>query len=224
MGSFLHSDIAQLLNHYGYWAVAGMVGLESIGIPLPGEATLIAAAIYAGSTHRLSIGIVIAAAFAGAVIGDNIGFSIGRRLGFRFVVRYGRYLRITERRVKLGQYLFWRHGGKVVFFGRFVTVLRALAAFLAGVNRMEWARFLLFNATGGAIWAALYGAAAYELGNAINRLSDPIGIATFSIAILAVIAGFVLVRRHEEALADKAEQKFPGPLGLSPRCRHDRRA
>src|SRR5512146_1897625 len=182
MASFFHSEIPQLLHHYGYWAVAGIVGAESIGLPLPGETTSIAAAIYAGTSHDLSIAFVIVAAFAGAVIGDSIGFWIGRGAGFRVLVRYGPKLYLSERRIKLGQYLFSRHGGKVVFFGRFVTVLRAIAAFLAGVNRMDWPRFLLFNVAGGAIWAAVYGLTAYALGDAMKRFSGPAGIVCLVIA------------------------------------------
>lgn len=134
MNWLFDGNLAQLIAHYGYWAVAVVIALESLGLPVPGEATLIAAALYAGSTHRLNIVLVILAAFAGAVLGDTIGFWIGCEVGFRLVIRYGRHLQVTERRIKLGRYLFWRHGGKVVFFGRFVPVLRALAAFLAGVN------------------------------------------------------------------------------------------
>jgi membrane protein DedA with SNARE-associated domain len=207
-----YSDVARVLDLYGYWAVAGIVGLESLGIPIPGETVLIAAAIYAGSTHDLLIGLVIAAAFAGAVVGQSIGFWIGRSLGFHLVLRFGRYIGLTDRRIKLGQYLFVCHGGKVVFFGRFVAILRALAAFLAGVNRMRWPRFLLFNAAGGALWASLYGMAAYEFGDAIKRLSEPIAIVLFALAALGVIVGFVFLHRHEKALEDEAERRLPGPL------------
>jgi membrane protein DedA with SNARE-associated domain len=107
------------------------------GLPLPGEAMLIAAAIYAGKSGGLDIAEVIAAAAAGAIVGDNIGYWIGREIGFRIHVRYGRYVGLTEQRIKLGQYLFMQHGGKIVFFGRFVALLRVLAALLAGVNRMS---------------------------------------------------------------------------------------
>ena len=151
------SDLLHLLNTYGYWAVLVFVAIESTGIPFPGETMLLVAAIYAGTTHRLSIALVIAAAASGAILGDNLGFWIGREGGYRLLRRYGRYIRLEERRLKLGQYLFMRHGGKVVFFGRFVAVLRAWAAFLAGTNRMPWAPFLIYNALGGIIWATLYG-------------------------------------------------------------------
>ena len=136
------------IAHYGYWAVLALVGLESMGLPLPGETALIAAAVYAGTSHELNLAGVIAAASAGAVIGDNIGYGIGRVVGFPLVVRYGPRIGLDERRIKLGQYLFRRYGGAIVFFGRFVAVLRAFAALLAGINRMSWPRFFFFNATG----------------------------------------------------------------------------
>ena len=85
--------------------------------------------------------LVIAATVAGAVVGDNIGYWVGDKVGYRLLLRYGGRFGVTERKIKLGQYLFLRHGGKVVFFGRFVAFLRALAALMAGMNRMPWGRF-----------------------------------------------------------------------------------
>jgi membrane protein DedA with SNARE-associated domain len=212
VGWLLHDNGQHLIALYGYWVVATIVALESVGLPLPGETTLIAAAIYAGSTHKLSIAFVILAAFVGAVVGDSIGFWIGREVGFPVVVRYGRYIHLTERRIKLGQYIFRQHGGKVVFFGRFVAVLRALAALLAGVGRMAWPRFLMFNVSGGAVWATLYGLAAYILGDTINQLSAPVGLTIFAIAAIAVAVGSIIVWRNRARLEVEAEQKFPGPL------------
>src|SRR5260221_14602181 len=141
MFHFATSTLTHLLTTYGYWAVLLFVALESTGIPFPGETMLLVAAIYAGTTHRLAIPWVIVAASSGAILGDNLGFWVGREGGYRLLRRYGRYIRLEERRLKLGQYLFMRHGGKVVFFGRLVAVLRAWAGFLAGTNRMRWPRF-----------------------------------------------------------------------------------
>jgi membrane protein DedA with SNARE-associated domain len=157
-----------LLMKYGSFAVAGVVCLESMGLPLPGEAILIAAAIYAGKTGDLNIVEVIAAAAAGAIVGDNIGYWIGREIGFRLLVRYGGYVGLTEPRIKVGQYLFQRHGGKIVFFGRFVALLRVLAALLAGVNRMSWPRFFFFNAAGAILWATVFGLGAYTFGEEMS--------------------------------------------------------
>lgn len=206
------SQLMNLLHVYGYWAVLVFVSIESIGIPFPGETMLIAAAIFAGKTHQLLIPFVIAAAAAGAIIGDNIGFFIGRQGGYRLLHRYGRYIRLDERKLKLGQYLFRKHGGKVVFFGRFVAVLRAFAAFLAGTNRMTWRRFLIFNALGGIVWATIYGLGGYYLGKNIDRFTGPIGTVTIILAVIGIIASLIFVRFNERRLEDEAERAMPGPL------------
>jgi membrane protein DedA with SNARE-associated domain len=204
--------LIQLLNSYGYLAVVIFVAIESAGIPFPGETMLLVAAIYAGTSHKLSILWVIAAAAAGAIIGDNLGFWVGREGGYRLLRRYGPYIRLDEGKLKLGLYLFRRHGDKVVFFGRFVAVLRAWAAFLAGTNRMPWDRFLLFNALGGIVWATVYGLAGYFLGNSVHSLTGPVGIATLVLAVLVIIVSLIFVRRNEQRLEREAEQALPGPL------------
>ncbi len=201
-----------MLSHYGYWAVLVFVAIESTGIPFPGETMLLAAAIYAGTTHQLVIPLVIAAAATGAILGDNIGFWVGREGGYRLLRRYGRYIRVDERRMKLGQYMFKKHGGKVVFFGRFVAVLRALAAFLAGTNRMAWPRFLVFNASGGILWAIIYGLGGYALGDNVHRLEGPLGYALVAAAVVLTIGFIVFLRRNEKRLQDEAERAMPGSL------------
>src|SRR5438309_5754289 len=146
MLNFLARNLDALLATYGYLAVFVFVGVESIGIPVPGETMLVTAAIYAGTTGRLSIFWVVVASAAGAIVGDNIGYAIGRTGGYRLVKRYGRYMRLEEDRLRLGQYLFEKQGSKVVFFGRFISVLRIFAAFLAGVNTMPGRGFFSSNA------------------------------------------------------------------------------
>src|SRR4051794_8840497 len=170
------ADIPALIAAYGYWLILIMVMLESLGLPLPGEATLITASVFAGATHDLALTGIIAAAVSGAVIGDNIGFWIGEKVGYRLLIRVGPSLGITPAKVKLGQYLFMRHGGKVVFFGRFVAVLRVLAAFLAGANRMPWRRFFAFNVAGGVVWAMFYGCAAFVLGTRVHAVAGTGGV------------------------------------------------
>src|SRR6266699_477548 len=185
------NNLGNFLATYGYWAVLLFVAIESSGIPFPGETMLIFASIYAGTTHRLSIVLVIAAAAAGAIIGDNTGFWVGREGGYRLLRRFGRYIHLDERKVKLGQYLFRKYGDKVVFFGRFIAVLRAWAAFLAGTNCMPWRSFLLYNALGGIIWATVYGLAGYFLGDNVHRLTGPIGLSTFVLGLLLTVASLV---------------------------------
>jgi membrane protein DedA with SNARE-associated domain len=207
------------ISTYGYWTVGGIIALESMGLPLPGEATLIAAAVYAGETHHLNIWLVIAAGAAGAILGDNIGFWIGREIGYRLLLRYGHYVYLTEARIKLGQYLFLRHGGKIVFFGRFVALLRALAAILAGANHMSWLRFLLFNAAGGIVWAVLYGLAAYHVGHALEHVTKPAAFGLTIIAAITVAVVLIIVRRNEAELVQTAQRVLPGPLRI-PRRRN----
>jgi membrane protein DedA with SNARE-associated domain len=201
-----------LVASHGYWVLATVVALESMGIPMPGETMLVTAAIYAGTTHRLNIGLVIAAAALGAIVGDNVGYWLGREFGYRLLLRYGPLLRINTPRIKLGQYLFYRHGGKVVFFGRFIAILRAIAALLAGTNRMPWWRFLFFNATGGIVWAAGFGMAAYGAGEYVVRLKGHLAVAGLVLAVAGAVVAFGFVRRHEDALLRRAEEALPGPL------------
>jgi len=204
--------LTNLVAQYGYFAVLVIVGLESTGVPLPGETTLVAAALYAGATHNLNIvGVVIAAA-VGAILGDNLGYLIGHWGGYRLLIRYGRYIRLSEKRIKIARYLFLRYGGEVVFFGRFTAILRAYAAFLAGTTRMPWRRFLFFNAAGGIAWATIYGGGAYLLGRQIERLSGPFEIVFVAAAVIAIVVGALIIRRQEERLAVAAEKAFPGPL------------
>jgi membrane protein DedA with SNARE-associated domain len=205
-------NVSHLLHQYGYAAVFLLVAAESLGVPLPGETILIAAGIYAGTSHRLSVWAIFAVAAAAAIIGDNIGFWIGDKGGYRLLKRYGHYVRLDERKLKIGRYIFDRHGGKVVFFGRFVSVLRTYAAFLAGTTKMAWRRFLLWNASGGIVWAAIYSFVPYEVGSVVNRVSSKVGIALGVAAAVVIVAGIFVLRRQAGLLGERAEAAFPGPL------------
>jgi membrane protein DedA with SNARE-associated domain len=207
-----HGDIADLLGTYGYVFIAGVVALEGMGIPLPGEVTLVIAAILAGSGHDINIVGVIVAATLGAVIGDNAGFWLGRWLGFRILVKYGHYARLTESRIKLGQYLFLRWGAAVVFCARFMAVLRSLSGFVAGANRMPWRRFVVFNAAGGTLWATVYGGGAYVLGGEARHLIGPVGI-VLALSALAAVGGMaIFVYRNGARLTAEAERALPGSV------------
>jgi membrane protein DedA with SNARE-associated domain len=202
--------VQHLLHAYGLWVLFFVVMVESIGIPVPGESALVAAALYAGSTHQIGIAAVVLVAAAGAILGDNIGYLIGRSVGVPLVGRFGRYIGLDEQRLKVGQYLFLRHGGKIVFFGRFVAVLRALAALLAGINRMAWPHFLLMNALGGLCWATLVGGGAWLFGAEMKRVTGPASLVLAVVALGFVIAGVVFFRRNERILVARAEAAFPG--------------
>jgi membrane protein DedA with SNARE-associated domain len=205
-------NVNHLLTTYGYWAIFIIVGLESLGIPLPGETILITGGIYAGHTHKLSVYGIFGAAAAGAIIGDNIGFWIGDKGGYRLLRRYGRYIRFDEAKIKIGRYVFDRYGGQVVFFGRFVSVLRTYAAFLAGTLRMHWRKFLVFNAAGGVVWSAIYAFGSYALGNSLKRASGTINIVLGAVAAVAIVTAFLVVRKQAKRLERIAEAAYPGPL------------
>jgi membrane protein DedA with SNARE-associated domain len=222
MFGFTSTSLMHLLESYGYIAVLVFVAIESTGIPFPGETMLLIAAIYAGTTHHLAIPFVIAAAALGAILGDNLGFWVGREGGYRLLRRYGHYIHLDERKLKLGQYLFQRHGNKVVFFGRFVAVLRAWAAFLAGTNRMHWVSFLLYNALGGIVWATIFGLGGYFLGDRVHQLTGPVGIIAVVLAAIILIAFFIFLRRNEKRLEDEAERALPGPLDARQESKQDK--
>ncbi len=200
-----------LIHTYGLWVLFALIALESMGVPVPGETALVSAALYAGSTHQIGIASVVLVAAAAAIVGDNFGYLVGRWVGIRLLARYGRYIRLDEPRLKVGQYLFLRHGGKIVFFARFVALLRAYAALLAGVNRMSWPRFLVMNALGGICWALLFGGGAYLFGAQVKRVSGPVGVLLLLTAIGLVVAGILFFRRHEKELEQRAAAAFPGP-------------
>jgi len=212
MLSVISESLPHLIHAYGAWVVAGLIALECVGLPVPGETALISAAIYAGTTHRLGIGSVLAAAAGAAILGSALGFWIGRAAGYPLALRFGGYIGLTERRLKLGQYMFLRHGGKIVFLSRFIAILRALAAFLAGANRMAWGRFMLFNVAGALLWAGSFGTAAYMLGRQVHRLEGPVGIGAGVVIVAALVGAALLVRQHHGRMQAAAERAFPGPL------------
>jgi membrane protein DedA with SNARE-associated domain len=191
---FLGIDLTALVGTYGIWAVALFVAIESMGVPVPGETMLLVAAVYAGATHHLSIIAVIATATVAAILGDNLGYLIGRLGGERLLRRIGPVLHVTEGRLAIARYLFQRHGGKAVFFGRFVAVLRVFAAFLAGMSRMQWRRFALANASAVIMWATLMGLLGYGLG---ASATGPLGYVTFALAAVIIVVGAVVLRRNE---------------------------
>jgi membrane protein DedA with SNARE-associated domain len=207
-----HGRLEQWLMDWGYLAVFVVVGVESIGVPVPGETMLIAASLYAGTTHNLSIGLIVLVAAAGAIVGDNIGYTIGRHGGWPLLRRYGYRVGIDERRLKLGRYLFLVHGGKVVFFGRFVSILRTYAAALAGANHMPFPRFFVFNASGGIVWASIYGFGYYYTAHLLKKLDTTVTVTFIALGVAVIAAMFVLVRRNIDDWEDRAERALPGPL------------
>jgi membrane protein DedA with SNARE-associated domain len=202
-GTVFETYIQPLVIEHGYWAVFLVILLEGVGLPLPGEAALLLAAVYAGATGELLIAYVIAAAIAGAIIGGGCGYWIGRWMGESLLERYGRFLGLTPNRLQLGQYLFARHGAKIIFFGRFVAILRVFAAVLAGLNKYSWQQFLIFNSVASVVWALVMGGCAYLFGDAMTRVSGPLGIIALALVVGGVFVSWLVLRRQEKKWEDR---------------------
>jgi membrane protein DedA with SNARE-associated domain len=181
-----------LIENYGLFFLFGIVCLESAGLWLPGETALIAAGVYASKGH-LSITGVIAVAAVAAIIGDNMGYWLGREGGRRLLTRYGPLRRFSERVLPPAERFFERHGGKAVFLARFFGGLRVTGAWMAGITRMTWWRFLFWNAAGGIVWALAVGLIAYYAGKAAADAIARYGVyAAIAGGILVVVAIVVL--------------------------------
>jgi len=184
--------VTHLIENYGLLFLFGIVCLESAGLWLPGETALIAAGVYASKGH-LSITGVIAIAAAAAIIGDNVGYWLGREGGRRLLLRYALLRRFSERALPPAERFFERHGGKAVFLARFVGGVRVTGAWMAGITRMTWWRFLAWNAAGGIVWAVAVGLIAYYVGKAAADAIARYGVyAAIAGGILVVVAIAVL--------------------------------
>jgi membrane protein DedA with SNARE-associated domain len=191
--------LAALINvpaNLGYAAVFAFVAIETMGIPVPGETALIAAALLAHHGQMEIVAVVLIAA-AAAILGDNIGFAIGRRVGRRVFAApgplHGHRLAALDR----GEPFFERHGPKAVFLGRWVAGLRIASAWLAGMNRMRWRVFLPWNALGGLAWAASVGFTVYALGRVAEHVIKVVGPAAAALVVVAAVALLVRHRRRQ---------------------------
>jgi membrane protein DedA with SNARE-associated domain len=177
--------LAPVIDKYGYFAVGGLITLEDFGIPVPGETVLIASAFYAG-LGQLNIFAVILIGFLAAIIGDNIGFAIGEYGGHPLVERYGKYVFITPERLCTLEKFFAKHGGKIVIVARFIEGLRQLNGIIAGLSEMKWAKFVVFNAIGAALWVGVWSAVGYFGGSHIQTFLHYQLYFSITVAILLV--------------------------------------
>jgi membrane protein DedA with SNARE-associated domain len=190
----LHS-LEPTLNHFGYLAVVGLVLIEDFGVPVPGETVLILAAVYAG-TGRLNVVLVGLLGFIGAVLGDNIGFAIGHFGGRPLLERYGRYIFLTSERVDRATGFFDRHGGWIIVVARFIEGLRQANGIIAGISGIHWAKFLVFNAVGAALWVTVWTSIGYLSGSHINTIySDATRYLTYFAIALGVLLLAYIARR-----------------------------
>jgi undecaprenyl-diphosphatase len=195
-----------LMTQYGLAALGLLIFLESAGLPLPGETMLLLAAA-AAAQGILPIAAVILVAASAAIIGDSLGYWIGHRYGLALIARYGRWLRLTPTHVAHGQQFFQRHGAKTVFLGRFVALLRVLAAILAGASQMPYAQFLVYNALGGIVWAAFVGGLGFLFGGQLPLLETWLrqigwGLAGVVVAGLIGVITWRWLVRHQMVVRD----------------------
>ena len=169
---FLHG-VAPILDRWGYLAVAGVIGVESFGVPAPGQTIMVAAAIYAGA-GRMNVFAVAAIAFVAAVLGDNIGYWIGVRGGRAVVHKFGKYIFLTEERLARAERFFARRGNRIVVVARFIDGLRQLNGVIAGITAMPWRKFLLYNAIGAALWVGWWVTVSYFLGTHLEEIFDKV--------------------------------------------------
>jgi membrane protein DedA with SNARE-associated domain len=199
------ASILSVTQNLGLPVLGLFVGIEALGIPLPGETAVIFAGL-AASQHKLSIVAVIIVAAAGAIIGDNIGFVIGRKGGRALLERPGRFYDERKRVLAIGDPFFERHGPKAVFLGRWITGLRVWTSWLAGASEMRWPTFLVWNALGGTAWATSVALAAYYGGNSVKTVFSAIGLyGGIAAGVLIVLAaGYVWWRLKKRRAAAPA--------------------
>jgi membrane protein DedA with SNARE-associated domain len=199
----LHNSL-QLIEHYmlvyGYWAVFFGVMLENAGIPVPGETILLIAGYFA-ATGEFHLALVMLIAATGAIIGDNIGFAIGHHYGRGILLRFGRFLFLTEKRVKHMEEYFRSHGNKTILVARFITGLRVFAALLAGASKMPWRVFFVYNVAGAVLWSVAITTLGYLSGQSLPLLVKWVGRSGTILLIAAIVAGIIIwrVRKYQKS-------------------------
>jgi membrane-associated protein len=181
---------------YGYWAVGLTLLAENAGIPVPGETILLLASFLAYSRQELQLPWIIVVATIAATIGDNIGFALGNYGGRRLLERYQNFFKIPHRTLQRGEGLFARYGAVTIFFARFVFGMRIIAGPLAGVLRMSWRKFMVFNFLGAAVWVTVISGAGYLFGRHWERLVKDLKMFDIAIAAVVLLSAAILFWRH----------------------------
>ena len=189
MPHHLLAVLGAYLTRYGYWTVAATLLLENAGLPLPGETILLLASFFAYSQHNLHLSYIILVGICAATIGDNLGFVIGHYGGRPLLHRYGRTLRIRDTTIRRGENLVARYGAATIFVARFIAGMRVIAGPLAGVLRMDWRKFAIFNFLGAALWVIVIASVGYLFGRHWYTLFRV--VKGFNILLL-LIAAFVI--------------------------------
>jgi membrane-associated protein len=197
-----HSILEFLRNavvHYGYWAVGAALLIENAGIPVPGETVLLMASFLAYSEHDLRLSWIIVVATLAATVGDNLGFALGYYGGRPLLTRYQAAFRIRDRTMARGESLFARYGAVTIFFARFVFGMRIIAGPMAGVLRMPWKKFVVFNFLGAGFWVTVISGAGYLFGQHWGRLVRVVQRFDIGVAIVALLVVAIVVWRQRRA-------------------------
>lgn len=204
MAHHIFELLREAIVHYGYWAVAVALLLENAGIPVPGETVLLMASFLAYSEHDLRLPWIMVTGTIAATLGDNLGYAVGRRGGRPLLERYRALWRIRPATIERGDQLFTRYGPVAVFFARFVFGMRIVAGPLAGVWRMPWKKFVLYNFLGAAVWVSVIASVGYLFGRHWARMVQDLKRFDVSVAILALLAAIYLWwRGRQEKAKDK---------------------
>src|SRR5258706_15269842 len=190
---FLHNSlqlIEQYMLAYGYWAVFFGVMLENAGLPIPGETILLVGGYFASSRpDQFNLIRVMLTAATGAVVGDNIGFAIGHHYGRGILLRFGRFIFLTPKRLEYMENYFQSHGNKTILVARFITGLRVFAALLAGASKMPWRVFIVFNMAGAVLWSVVISTLGYLFGQSLPLLIKWVGRSGTILLISAIVVG-----------------------------------
>jgi len=203
MGSWLFQVLANHFREWGYWTVPAVLLLENAGVPLPGETVLLFASFLAYEEHRLHLTSIILLATAACTLGDNLGYLLGHFGGRRLLQRYQHVFRVRDRTIRRGERLFERHGHVAIFFARFIFGMRIIAGPLAGVLRMPWRQFVIFNFLGAAAWVTTISLLGYCFGSQWNTLVRVMGRVNLVIAIIVLALLVFVWHRYRERMLDE---------------------
>lgn len=203
MGQSILDFLKELIAQYGYWAVGGALLLENTGFPVPGETILLLASFLAYSRDELQLAYIITIGICAATLGDNLGFAIGYRGGRPLLERYKNTFRIDQETIARGERLFDQYGAMTIFFARFIFGLRVIAGPLAGVLRMPWKRFVIFNFLGALLWVTVISLVGYKFGKHWDQLIDALEQLNIIIVIAAALGVLILWRWRRAQVGKK---------------------
>jgi membrane protein DedA with SNARE-associated domain len=206
--------LLDLFGRYGYFVIFVPVLLETAGVPLPGETTLLLSGV-AASTGRIDPWIAIAVGSSAAILGDNIGYAIGRYGGRRLVMRLA-YIGRIEKSLAWGEQFFARHGGKTVFVARWIFGLRIFGAWIAGMVHMPWRVFFVWNAAGGITWCASVIGLGYFFGNSLGAIEKVLGVGGVIAVVSVAAVGLGAWRRFEHKKMHQLEAESAPPSAPPP--------